>query len=813
MGVVRDLIYSLRALRRSPWFSITAVASLAIGIGASTAIFTLVNSLLLRPLPGVAEPERLVNVFRNEVGEKRQLGGFPLAAYRDYRDFNDVFFGLAVFTDRALSLTRNGESELVAAQVVSGNYFAVLGARPAKGRFFLPEEDRTRGTHRVAVVSHALWRRRFGGDPSLVGKELILNGIPFTVIGIAAEGFGGTFFGFVSDVFLPTAMADLVLQRTDLENRHTVWLEAIGRLRPGVSPARAQAGMNTIARRLALEHPEDRNFEIALTPMTGYDRDIQSGVVGLLAVLLAVAGFVLLIACVNVAGMLLARAAVRSKEIAIRLALGMARARLIRQLLTESVFLALLGAGGGFLLASWGLALLRQFEPPLGIRLVFDFTPDLRVLGFTLAISVVCGLAFGMVPARQAASRDLVPELKEGAGQGRSGAARLRSAFVVGQVAVSLLLLITAGLFLRALHHAASAYPGFDPNQVETVTLDPAVLGYDNARSRELFMRLSERVAALPGVLAVCLADATPLGLGNLFGTSRTPVKVDGRQPPAGQDAFKVEYSRIGTRYFEVLRIQLLRGRDFSAADRERGHPVAVVNETMARHFWPGEDPIGKRFLQNNQVVEIVGLAKDSKYSRVNEDPRDFLYLPFPQAPGSRMTLFARVGGSPTALAPAVRREVRQLAGNLPILSLMTMLESIAVSRLPQRIAATVASLLGLTGLLLAAVGIYGVVSYSVAQRKREIGMRMALGAHQGDVLRLVVRQGLVLALAGVGIGTVGALALSRLLAGLLFGLSPSDPVTFFGIAILLVATALGASFFPARRASRTDPMEALRAG
>lgn len=813
MDFLRNVGYGLRTLRRNPGFTVTAILSLAIGIGATTAIFTLVNALLLRPLPGVAEPERLVNMFRKEKGEVRHHGGFPLATYRDYRDGNDVLSGLAVYTDRALSMTRNGESQLVAAQIVSGNYFSLLGVKPAKGRFFLPDEDRTLGSHPVAVVSYSLWQRRFAGDPSLVGKDLILNGTPFTIIGIASKGFGGTFFGFVYDVWIPTAMADRVLKRTDLQSRSTTWLEAVGRLKPGVSQVRAQAALNTIAQRLAQQYPEDRNFEVFLLSLTGYDEDLRGGVVGFLAVLLAVALLVLLIACVNVASMLLARSIVRSKEIAIRLALGMARPQLVRQLLTESLLLALLGGVVGVLLANWGVDLMRKFEPPSGIPLVFDFTLDVRVLGFALVLSVLSGLLFGMMPARQILKPDLVPSLKDNPEFASWGRARIRSAFVVAQVAVSLLLLVTAGLFLRALQHATSADPGFDVTGVEVLSLDPSVLGYDDARSRAFFLQLRDRVARWPGVQAVSLADSTPLGLGNLFGSSRTPIKIAGRQPPPGTDAFKVEYSRIGPRYLEVLRIPLLKGRDFTDADREGAPRVAIINETMGRHFWPGEDPIGKRLTHQDRIVEIVGLAKDSKYSRVNEAPRDYMYLPFLQVAGTRMTLFARKAGDPSSLAPALRQEVRERAENLPILNLMTMSESIAISRLPQRIAATVVSGIGLVGLLLAALGIYGVVSYSVAQRKRELGIRMALGAHRGDVLRLVVRQGLVLTLVGVAIGALGAFAVSRLIASLLLGLSPSDPLVFFGVALLLVATAMVASLLPARRAAQTDPMVAFRLG
>ena len=811
MALLRDVRFGFRMLARNPGLTAAAILSLAIGAGATTTVFTLVDSLLLRPLPGVAAPDRLVNLFRREEGETRAGGGFPLAVYRDYRDANSVLGGLAVYTDRALSLSRGGESQLVAAQIVSGNYLSVLGARPARGRFFLPEEDRTTGTHAVAMVSDALWRRKLGGDPSLVGSRLILNGIPFTVVGIAPAGFGGTFFGFVYDVWIPTAMADPVLQRTDLQQRRTVWLEAVGRLRPGVSLPTAQAALNTIARRLARQYPEDRRREILLTPVTGYDQELHGGVVAILAVLLALAGSVLVIACANVASMLLARAVGRRREIAIRLAMGMSRRGLVAQLLAEGLLLALPAGGAGVLLAGWGVELMRRFEPPVGIPLVLDFHLDLRVLAFTLAVALLSGLAFGLVPAAQALKPDLAGALADSSRIAGGRGSRLRNAFVAGQVAVSLLLLVTAGLFLRALQQAGAANPGFDPRRVEVLSLDPSVLGMDASRAAGFFQRLRDRIEGLPAVQAVSLADSTPLGLGNLFGGKRTAIEVAGRQPAPGKEAFEVEYSVIGTRYFEALRIPLLRGRDFTTADREGTRRVAIVNQTLAGHFWPGEDPIGKRFVRDAHDVEVVGLARDSKYTRVNEQPREFLYLPCLQVPSARLSLFVRTAGEPSAMAPALRREVRQQAPNLPILSLMTMQESIAVSRLPQRIAATVASLLGLTGLLLAAVGIYGVISYSVAQRRHEFGIRMAVGATHGSVLRLVVRQGLLLALAGVAVGSVAAFAASRLLASLLLGLDPSDPLAFAGVALLLLLTATAASLLPAQRAMHTDPLVALR--
>lgn len=811
MGILHETAYSLRLLRKDRWFTLTALLSLAIGIGASTTIFTLVEALLLRPLPGIEKQQSLINVQVREAGDAA-FQDVSWATLRDIQRMDRVTGGLAAYSGRAFSLTRGGEPQLVAGQIVSGNYFALLGVRPVAGRFFTAAEDDAHGAQPLAVISFRLWQRRFGGDPRLVGSKIVLNGIPLTVAGIAPKGFGGTFFGFVSDVFVPQGMARQLLQRNDLGERKTKWLEVIGRLRPGTSVAQAQAGLGTILRRLAQEFPDQRNLELVVSPVTGYDPELRGGVIAFLSILMVVSLLVLLIASINVASMVLARGVARGKELAIRLALGLRRERLIGQLLIESMVLAVLGGSAGVLAANWGVALLHRLEPPVGIPLVFDFNLDTGVLAFAFAVSVASGLAVGLLPALQASRPDLVATLKEAVSQ-TADKALLRSLLVVGQVAVSALLLLTAGLFLRALQHAGAVAPGFDSHGVEVVTLDPSVLGFDAARSRDFFLHLEERLGALPGVEAVGLGDKTPLGLGSLFGGQTTSIQVAGHQPPPGADGLKVEFNLIGPRFLDVLRIPLLRGRDFTAADRADAPQASIVNEAMASHFWPRDNPIGKRFLHEGRPVEVVGLARNSKYVRLAERPRDHLYLAFAQRPRSQMTLFLRAAGAPSSLVTAVREEIRRAAPSLPILQLMSMNESIAISRLPQRVAATVAGLLGLTGLLLAAVGIYGVVAYSVSQRRRELGIRMALGARRQDVLRLIVRQGLVLALVGIGLGTLGALALGRVLTGLLFGVSPSDPPTYVGIALILLAAAGVASLVPAYRASRTDPLVTFRAG
>jgi predicted permease len=810
-SLLHDLAYSLRTLRKNPWFALTVLISLAIGIGASTTIFTVIDAFLLRALPGLHEPRQLINVRLRETGDP-DFEDFSWPSFNDLRQADTATSGLATFTDHPLSFTRHGEAQLVVAQIVSANYFDVLGVKPHRGRFFVPDEDGLERVRPVVVVSHAFWQHRLGGDPRAVDSQIVLNGVPLTVVGIAPRGFTGTFVGFVSELWVPNGMAPALLQRRDLFERKNRWLEVLGRLRPGGSVAQARASMNTIQQRLARVYPEERNVAVEPAPWTGFDIELRGGVVALLSILMAVSLLVLAIACINVANLALARGVMRGKEIAIRLAIGVGRWRLVRQLLTESMVLAVLGGAAGVLAAGWGVALLRSLAPPLGIPLVFDFTIDSRVLGFALLLSLLSGAAFGLFPALQVSRPDLVSALKDSVRR-PVGRVRLPGLLVAGQVAVSALLLITAGLFLRALERAGSLAPGFEPRGVEVVTLDPSVLGYDAARSRDFFLRLAERLGALPGVERVAMADKTPLGLGSLFGGQRISIRVAGRQPPAGMDGFKVEFDAVGPGYLEALRLRLLRGREIRPQDRAGAPRVAVVNETMARHFWPGEDPIGKRFSHEGHEVEVVGLARDSKYVSVTEAPHDHLYLAFAQRPRTRMALFLRTSGNPASLAPGVREEVRRAAPSLPILNLMTMNESIAVSRLPQRVAAAVASALGAIGLLLAAIGLYGVVAYSVSQRRREISIRMAVGADRGHVLGLVLRQGITLAVGGVVAGMLAALALGNVLSSLLVGLSPSDPLTFAVISLLLLAIASLASLLPARRASRADPMTMFREG
>ncbi|MEJ7576815.1 MAG: ABC transporter permease [Pyrinomonadaceae bacterium] len=817
----QDIRFAARMLLKSRGFTFVAVLSLAVGIGANTTIFSLVNVALLRPLPKVADSGRLAEV-------KRTLpngDSFALLSYLDYaylRDHNDVFEGLAAYSFAPFSLNAGGEPERAKGLIVSGNYFDVLGVKAARGRFFLPEEDRTPGANPVAVISHELWQRRFGGDSSAIGRQATLNGHSFTIIGVAPEGFKSPFVYLAPDVYVPLMMqAQAMPGRDVLDSRGTSWLGVRGRLKAGVKIEGAQVEISGLAKRLEREFPETNQGEgVRLHPVSQVPHEVRSAVVGFMSLLMCLVGLVLLIACANVAGIFLARAAARRKEMAIRLAVGASRARIIRQLLVESVLLFLCGGIAGAALAAWTNELLLAFRPSGVMPISLDLNLDWRVLGFTLLVSLVTGLVFGLAPALQASKPDVLPALKD---EARTGVhrARMRGAFVVGQIAISLMLLIAAGLFVRSLRNAAAINPGFNPDGVQTAMIDLTIQGYTEERGRDFYRRLVEQVGALPGVESASLANAIPLS-GRMF---NLPVRVEGYEPPAGEDAFYIDANTVDENYLRTLQVPLLRGRDFSRADKEGAPRVAIINETMARKFFGGADAVGKTFSFNRNpsvnnsalndparsTIEVVGVVKDGKYETLGEGARPFIYLPFAQRYFGAMTLHIRTTGDPATVFAALRRETQNLDPNLPLTNVMPMTEAIGFSLIPLRMAATIVGVLGLFGLALAAVGIYGVIAYSVTQRTKEIGIRIALGAQTGDVLGIILRQGLMLTVIGVCLGVAGAFVLTRYLASLLYGVSAIDPLVFIGIALVLAAVALLASYVPARRAAKIDPMVALR--
>jgi len=820
-STLQDLRYCLRSLGKAPGFTAIAVLSIALGIGANTAVFSIVNAMLFKPLP-VRHPEQLAALYITE-----QSSPFPDAFsypdYLDYRDRNEAFSDLVGHYGVTLSMAGTGaQPELLWGELVTGNYFTGLGVRPALGRVFNDEDDRRPGAHPVAVLSYGFWQRRFGGDPAVVGKVLKLNGHDFNVIGVATYGFSGTrFLGFIPDVWVPVMMHEQVLHESGdrLTARGRRWLNVNGRMKPGVTIGQATAAMNVVARQLAESWPQtDRDVTVKIMPGGHKTQPLPGGeniLTFVSAMMMGLVGLALLVACANVANLLLARATARRREIAVRLALGASRWRLIRQLLTESIVLALAGGAVGFLLALWLNDLFKSTGPPLDFATVnpdYDLGLDTRVLAFTLLASLVTGVLFGLLPALQASRPDLVPTLK---GESRSvgrGARRftLRNALVVVQFALSLVLLICAGLFIRSLQNAQRVSPGFDTKNILIGSVNLGIQGYTEARGREFFKRVIERVGKLPGVERASLADSLPLD----DSTSGGRVLIEGYVPRSENEKIEVLYTTAAPKYFETMGTQIVQGRAFDERDKEDAPRVVVINETMAGRYWPGQNPVGKRLQlgsANSPYLEVIGVARDGKYITIGEAPLPYMFLPLRQNYSDRVRILIRAEADPTALAAGLRREVQALDETLPVYGVKTIQQFMERSLWGIDGMVGLLSGLGLFALLMAAVGIYGVMAYAVAQRTREIGIRMALGARRGDVLRLVVGQGMLLALVGMVIGVAGAFAATRLLASLLVGVSATDPATFALTALLLAVVALLACFVPARRATKVDPMIALR--
>jgi putative ABC transport system permease protein len=800
----QDLRFGARTLRKSPGFTLVAVLTLALGVGANSAIFSVVNAVLLRPLP-YKDPDRLVMVWEKGNPDEFPINSVSAANFIDWREQSRVFEGMSVLGRASFNLTGAGEPLRVDGRRVSANLFRLLGVEPQLGRAFLPEEDDP-GAGRVVILSHGLWQRRFGADPSVVGRPVNMNGHSYTVVGVMSPQF--QFPSRQDELWVPIAFAP-----KEAASRGNNSYEVLGRLKQGVTLGQAQAEMNAIASRLKRQYPDvvksDATVVVSLHEQTV--GDIKTA----LLVLLGAVGFVLLVACANVANLLLARAAVRRKEVALRVALGAGRMRLMRQFLTESVLLAALGGALGLLLALWGLSVLKAFVPE-SLAEVKNVALDARLLGFTAAVSLVTGLVFGLAPAAQASRLDLNEMLKEGGRDSSSGRGgdRLRGLLVVAEVAVSLVLLIGAGLLVNSFVRLRSLDPGFSPENLLTMSVMLPQQKYpDHARRVAFFSELTSRVEALPGVRAAAVTNWIPLTLqGDTFGVS-----VEGRPDPGPDKRPDVVTRVVSQDYFDAMGIRLLRGRKFDErTDRADSRPVAVVSETMARRLWPGEDPIGKRVQPGepdpNGWIEVVGVAGDVRQFDLAAEPRLQMYLPYAQFEWFvPRQLVVKTDGEPAGLAAAVRKTVWELDRDQPVSDVRTMEEVLSGSVARQRFSTLLLGVFAALALLLAAVGIYGVMSYAVAQRTREIGIRIALGAQAGSVLRLMVGQGLKLAAAGVALGLVGALLLTRLMSSLLFGVSATDPATLVCISVVLVGVALLASYIPARRAAKVDPLVALR--
>jgi macrolide transport system ATP-binding/permease protein len=802
---LQDIRHSLRRLRREPGLSVVVIATVAAGIAASATVFALIDALFWKPLPGIVEQSRLVNVHATAPdGSTFHSVSYP--TWRDLGNGGGSFSGLAAFSSRLVSLSEAGEPKLAIAQIVTGNYFQVLGARPELGRFFGPSEDAVPGRDAVVVLSDGVWKTRFAADPSIIGRTVSLNGHSFTVVGVARPRFVGTFLGFPFDIWVPTMMAPTLSVEEGLEARSLVWLEMVGRLAPGVSLEAARRRMAVLAGRLAGAYPDsERGIGYDLRPVTGFEDSLRGAAVGFFTILAVLAGLVLAVACVNVTGILLARAFAREREIGVRMALGARRPRLIRLLLAETLVLFAAGGGLGALLTTATAPQLERFRLPIAVPITFDFSPGPRVAAFALLAALAGGLLLGLLTAVSATRAVDPAALRAGASTDRRRASRLRSIFVSLQVAAAVLLLVTAGLFLRTVRHAAATDPGFDPRGVYLTNLDLSMLGYDAGKARAFFDRLLERARGWPGVESAAVTGLFPLGPG----TRNTTVRLPGRTAP--EDEIPVDFADVGESFFSTMRIPILRGRAFQATDAPGGPTAAIINETLARRLWPGREPIGQTLTQGTQTLTVVGVARDGKYRRPWEEPRAYLYLAFRQQGRLRENVVVRTSGSRESVAAALASEVRRLEPALPTSALISATEHMGFSLLPQRVAGVVAGALGAVGLALSAIGLAGLVAYSVSRRTREIGLRMALGAQTKDVLRLEMRRGIRAAVVGLVLGTAAALLSTRLLSGLLFGVRAIDPLTFGAVLLLLAATTVAASYLPARRAARVSPTEALR--
>ena len=812
--LLSDLRQAFRRMAKRPLLTGLAVLSLALGIGVNSAIFTLVNAVLLRDLP-FAEPARVVDVYTTSSdGFAYSTSSVP--DYLDFRQQSEALDGLVAARTYPLAFDDGAQTELVLGEMVSGNFFEVLGIRPAVGRAFGAAEDRIPGAAEVAVLGYDFWQRRFAGDPGIVGSSLRLNGRLFEIVGVAPEEFSGMTAALKIGVWVPLGAGDAIAERPFLDRRGSRSLFLKGRLQPSATPEQAEAELDLVATRLAEEFPdtnEERGAtvvpsrEVVINP--GFDGYIQGGATFLMGVMV----LVLLIACSNLANLFLAQTSTRGGEIALRLALGAGRGRIVRQLLTESFLIALAGGAAALLLAAWAGRLLAAFQPPIPIPLALDFAVDGRVFAFTLGLAVLTALACGLAPALQASKPDLALALKDqsaslGKTYRRFGA---RNLLVVAQVALSTILLIGAGLFVRSLMNAQSIDPGFTLRQGAAVTMMPGLGQQKSDEEMALFYeQVVERARALDGVRGAALAEGLPLGMS----MQNRGVFFEGRDLPEGEDPPTIDLMAIGPGYFDTLGIPLTRGRDFTATDDAAAPRAVIVNETLARLYWPGEEPLGKRLRFDDgpeaPFHEVVGVARDGKYRTLGETPRPYLYTAYAQDGDSMLTLVVDAPAEVRALAD-VRRLLDELDPNLPIFESKTLSEHLEIMLFAPRMGAALLASMGLLGLLLASIGLYGVVAYSVSQRTREVGVRMALGAERRDVLRLILGEGMGLVAIGAVLGVGAALLATRVLEGILYGVRPSDPLTYAVVPAVLLAVALLAHVLPARRATGIDPLRALR--
>ncbi|MGA8074425.1 MAG: ABC transporter permease [Candidatus Acidiferrales bacterium] len=809
--MIRDVRYALRMLAKSPGFAIVAVLTLALGIAANSTIFSWISATLLNPIPGLTHTSNLVSVMRGERSD-HPSPPFSYLDYQDLRDRNQSFAGLLAYHDDFMSLTGAGKPERIYGALTSANYFDLLGVPLILGRGFLPAEERRGFGAPVAVIGYALWQTHFGQDPLVIGKTIQINQHPYTIIGVTTREFHGCKTGLRTDVWIPLMMDQPVWGSNRPDDRGNFWLQVLGKLRPGVTDNQAKAELNLLMQQIVERYPEAHSGspnQITLDPLWRSPFGVNVYLSKMLPMLLGLAAALLLLACANVGNLLLVRSVARRREIAIRLSIGATRWQLVRQLLVESLALGLAGGVVAVLITVWTARSLAVLFPPTTLPLTHDAHVDVRVLLATTTVSILTALIFGILPAMRSTSVPLQAVLKEEAGSVSVGLqkSRLSSSLVVAQIALSLLLLVCAGLFTRSLQRAQQADAGFDPDHVLLASYELSPAGYSRASGVAFDRQVLAKLAGLPGVEAVTLADFSPLS----FSIHSDFVELEGYVP---QPTESMEISRVsvGPDYFHTLRTSLISGRDFTDADAEGSQRVAIVNQALADRYWPGQDAIGKR-VNDGEWFTVVGLARNAKYRLLTYPSEPVVYLPMYQSYYSTQdtTIHLRVSGDPQSMAFPVERAVHELNPDLPLFNVHPLTVTMRLGSIFQRVAATFASSFGLLALLLAAVGIYGVVAYSTRQRTREIGIRMALGADKRQIFTLVLRQGFRLVLMGLAAGTALSLVLTRFLTSQLYGVSAMDPLTFATVAALLAAVTLAACYIPARRATRIEPTVALR--
>jgi predicted permease len=807
---LQDVRYSLRMLAKAPGFAAIAILTLALGIGANSTIFSWINSALLNPVPGVANQREVVSLTQG------QLGGDPLGfSYPEYeamRDGQHSFTGIMACIFTPLSLTGKGKPERIWGMLATANYFDVLGVQPILGRGFLPAEDKTPGGAPVAVISYRLWQTHFGANPAIVGQAIEINQHPYTIVGVAPALFQGSQTGLRMEIWVPMMMeAQLSPEGDLLHDHHNLWLFAFGRLKPGVARQQAQAEMTSLLKQEANNYPDEHKGHTSVTvhPLWRNPFSINIFFATLLPALMAIAGLVLLLACANVANLMLVRSVGRRREIAIRMSLGASRWRLVRQLLAESLILALAGGAMAMLITLWTAGTLMKFVPSMDFPLVMIVHADRTVMLTTLVIATLTGVIFGILPALRASNIAPVTVLKEETGSASGGLrkARLASGLVVAQISLSLLLLICAGLFIRSVMRAGQIDPGFNSQNVLIASYDLFSAGYSPASGAEFDRQVVAKLEALPGVQSVSLSSRVPMGLI----PDSTSIQPAGyvSQP---NESMEMSEAIVTPNFLRTVQIPLLEGRDFTPQDTKSSQRVVIVNQAFANRYWPHQEALGRQLSSDltHEWFTVVGVARDTKVATLTEKPTPFVFLPLSQVYRASMIIHARVAGDPFAYAKTFEQSIHELNPDLVVFDVDSLAVSEQLFNFPQRIAGTFVGAFGLLALILAAIGIYGVTAYTTRQRTHEIGIRMALGASKDDILRLVIGHGLRLTFIGVALGLAASFALTRYLSSLLLGVTSTDAVTFSFVAFLLCAIALVACFIPARRAMQVDPMVAL---